>query len=163
MRITILAGAAMLATTGMAMAAESPSFTISAAVTAKCTISDPADISFNDDSAEDDKQTGTFSFSCNFAGGNSTGTDPLKIGFKSLGGGISNTKDASGAKLYGFKYGSNPEVTSTALASGPRVEYPETSSAPGAVNNRSFVGKNSFRRLSKIRRVLYRIKCFFKP
>jgi spore coat protein U-like protein len=139
MRKIILAGAAMLATTGMAMAAGSESFTVSALVTAKCTVTDPANINFNNDSAVNDNQTGTFSFSCNFAGTNGTGAGALKIGFKSTSGGLVNDADSSGPKSYGFKYGASDEVTAATLAAGTGVDYPETSSAAGVPNNRSFV------------------------
>lgn len=139
MRKIFLAGAAMLATTGMAMAAGEQSFTISAPVTAKCTVTDPANIGFNNDSAVDAEQEGTFSFSCNFAGTNGTGTGALKIGFKSTNGGLVNAADSSGPKSYGFTYEENAEVTAATLGAGTGVTFNETSSAPGAANERAFL------------------------
>jgi spore coat protein U-like protein len=142
MRKIILAGAAMLATTGMAMAA-GDSFTISAPVTAKCTVTKPGDINFNNDSTRDDEQTGSFSFSCNFAGTNGTGANALRLRFQSEKGGLVNPLDSSSVtnpKTYGFTYEGNTEVLSSdATFKGTGFPYPETSVAAGAVNNRDFV------------------------
>ena len=137
MRKILLAGAAMLATTGMAMAGNKEPIKISAFVTAKCTVADPADIGFTNDASVGDEATGEFTFSCNFTGANGTGAGALKIAFKSVGGGLSNSADTSGVKSYLFTYGSNPPVTAANLQS-LGAEYPELSSGPGATNLRNF-------------------------
>lgn len=139
MRKILLAGAAMLATTGMAMAGNSEPIKISAFVTAKCTVANPNDIGFTDDAPLNATVTGNFSFSCNFAGSNSTGTTPLKVTFKSNEGGLVNPADTTGPKDYEFTYGTNPLVTSASLASGDGAPYPETSSGPGETNTRTFL------------------------
>ena len=133
MRNILLAGAAMLATTGMAMAADSETVAISALVTANCTLTDPADIAFPNNSTTGATANRTFNFTCNFSGNNGS---TLAVSFQSTNGGLKNLADPT-TRLYNFQYGANTAVVSSAIQAVD-VDYPETSATANLAESRAF-------------------------
>lgn len=133
MRKILLAGAALLATTGMAMASDLEGVAISALVTASCSLTDPADITFPTNSTNGATDTRSFSFSCNFAGNNG---NTLAVSFQSVNGGLTHGADPV-VRTYDLEYGLNTAVSSAAIKTVD-VDYPENSAAANVAELRSF-------------------------
>ena len=107
MRIILLAGAAMLATTGMAMAAGNFAVTINSTVPKSCTVSNPTNtITLN--AASGSNQSGQFTTNCNFSAADFT------VNFKSTNGGVKNTVE-NVTKNYTLGYGGSDYNSSTDL------------------------------------------------
>jgi hypothetical protein len=134
MRNILLAGAALLATSGMAMAVVAPtsqSVGITASLAELCSITDPNDVSVPGTTIGSTSAPSNFDFSCNFAG---AGAAPvLQISFASANGGL---KSGTEVVDYSITYGTST-ITSAAAFAGA-VPVAETTSAANAVNSRSF-------------------------
>jgi hypothetical protein len=127
MRKILLAGAAMLAVSGVAAATTttttpSTQTTIQATVNASCqTPTSPASISFGTDPNIGATAAGSVTFQCNFVGDNS---GALKINFTSTHGGI---KNGSSVKTYDLVF--NTVTTSSTALVAPGYDAPTTLAA----------------------------------
>lgn len=142
MRKILLASAAFaLFGAATALAGDSESVTVSATVTASCTLTDPDNVSFGTDPAVGANDQSDFSFSCNF-GGSNTGLGaapggPLVVTIQSANGGLTNPGDGT-PRSYTLAYNGGG-TTPAASFTGIGQSWPETSSGPAALNARYFV------------------------
>ena len=125
MRNILLAGAAMLATTGMAMAAGDALVQLSSTVTKNCSITSGGNIPLN---ASGVAANGSFTTDCNFSLAN------LTISMKSTNGGLKNT-DENVTVLYDVIYNSQTKASNTITSAQAFTAEP----AGGAAVVRNFV------------------------
>jgi spore coat protein U-like protein len=134
MRNILLAGAAMLATTGLAMAVVAPTSQnvgITASLAELCTITDPNDVAVPGTTSGSTSPAANFTFACNFAG---AGAAPvLQIAFSSANGGLT-----SGSETVDYNINYGAAIISSATAFVAPVQVAETTSGANATNNRSF-------------------------
>lgn len=125
MRKILLAGAALLATTGMAMASGNALVQLSSTVTKNCTITSGGNIALSTTGAA---ENGSFTTDCNFSLAN------LTISMKSANGGLKNT-DENVTVLYDVIY--NSQTKSSNTMTSPQAFTAEP--AGGAAVLRTFV------------------------
>ncbi len=131
MRIILLAGAAMLATTGMAMAAGDAAVTINSTVPKSCTVSNATStITLTPGSGS--TQPGAFTTTCNFSAADFT------VNFKSANGGVRNS-DEDVTKNYKLGYNAANYDAATELgAPGGKTVTSAPGGTPGTPAVRTF-------------------------